>query len=132
MTLIAEFKIYILGTVRMSLLHMVMMRRITLPVVPNIKGTAYIGTASKTYKHKCLCALNRTFAPLCRCARSLYICCPRNAVYYTLSTTISLTPPTHSLHLARCVIFRHQSMILCPNVTNLTPSPQFLQLTVIL
>jgi hypothetical protein len=33
-----------LGTVRMSLLHMIMIRRMTLPVVPNIKGTAYTGT----------------------------------------------------------------------------------------
>jgi len=35
---------YILGTVHMSLLHMIMTRRIILPVVPNMKGTAYTGT----------------------------------------------------------------------------------------
>jgi len=43
-SLIAKFSMYILGTVCMSLLNMIMIRRITLPVVANIKGNAYTGT----------------------------------------------------------------------------------------
>jgi hypothetical protein len=43
-SLIAKLRIYMLGTVRISLLHAIMMITMTLPVVPNIKRTAYIGT----------------------------------------------------------------------------------------
>ena len=42
-SLIAKLVMYILGTVRMSLLHMIMIRRMTLLIVPNIKGNANIG-----------------------------------------------------------------------------------------
>jgi len=42
--LVAKLMMYILGTVRMSLLHMIMIRRMTLLTVPNINGTAYNGT----------------------------------------------------------------------------------------
>ena len=43
-SLIAKLRMYILGTVRVSLLHVIMMKRMTLTVVPNIKVSAYIGT----------------------------------------------------------------------------------------
>jgi len=43
MSLIDKFKMYKLGRVRMSLLHMIMMIRIILPVVPITKGNAYTG-----------------------------------------------------------------------------------------
>jgi hypothetical protein len=42
-SLIAKLRRYILGTVRMSLLDMIMMIRMTFPVVPNIKKIADIG-----------------------------------------------------------------------------------------
>jgi hypothetical protein len=42
-SLIAKLRMYILGRVRMSLLHMIMIRMMTLLIVPNIKGTAYNG-----------------------------------------------------------------------------------------
>ena len=35
-----KLRMYILGTVRTSLLHTIMIRMTILPVVPNIKGTA--------------------------------------------------------------------------------------------
>jgi len=43
-SLISKLRMYILGTVRMSLLNMIMIRRMTLLIVPNINGTAYTGT----------------------------------------------------------------------------------------
>jgi hypothetical protein len=42
-SLIAKLRIYIFGTVRMSLLHVIMIIMKTLPVVPNIKRTTDIG-----------------------------------------------------------------------------------------
>jgi hypothetical protein len=42
-SLIAKIMMYILGTVRMSLLNMIMIRMMTLLVIANIKRTAYIG-----------------------------------------------------------------------------------------
>jgi len=44
-SLIAKLRMYILETVRMSLLNSIMMRMMVLLVVPNIKGTAYTGTS---------------------------------------------------------------------------------------
>jgi len=43
-SLIAKLRMYTLGTVRMSLLHMIMIRRTTLAVVPNIKENTYTGS----------------------------------------------------------------------------------------
>jgi hypothetical protein len=43
-SLIAKLRMYILGTVRIFLLHVIMMMMMTLPVVPNIKRN--IGTES--------------------------------------------------------------------------------------
>jgi hypothetical protein len=42
-SLTAKLKMCILGTVRMSLLHVIMMIMMTLPVVPNIRVTADTG-----------------------------------------------------------------------------------------
>jgi len=42
---IAKLSMYILGTVRMSLLHVIMMIRITLPFVPNINRIADTGNS---------------------------------------------------------------------------------------
>ena len=43
-SLIAKLRMYILGTVRMSLLLMIMTRRMILPVLQNKKATPVIGT----------------------------------------------------------------------------------------
>jgi hypothetical protein len=43
-SLIAKLRMYILGTVRMSLLRMIMIRRMALLLVPNIKENDYIGS----------------------------------------------------------------------------------------
>jgi len=42
---IAKLSMYLLGTVRMSLLHVIMMIGITLPVVPNINRIADTGNS---------------------------------------------------------------------------------------
>ena len=44
-SLIAKLRKYILGTVRMSLLHVIIMIMMILPVVPNIKKTADTGNS---------------------------------------------------------------------------------------
>jgi len=44
-SLIAKLRMYILGTVRMFLLHVIMMIMMMLPVVPNIKRIADIGNS---------------------------------------------------------------------------------------
>jgi hypothetical protein len=43
MSLVAKLRMYILGTVRMFLLHMIMIRRMALTVVPNIKRNENAG-----------------------------------------------------------------------------------------
>ena len=52
-SLVDKLMMYILGTVGMSLLNVIMMRRMTLLVVPNINRTAYTGvsTVFKTQHH---------------------------------------------------------------------------------
>lgn len=47
-SLIDKLRIHILGTVRSSLLNVIRMIRLTMPVVPNIKRTAYAGTYTRS------------------------------------------------------------------------------------
>ena len=88
-SLIAKWRIYILGTVRVSLLHMIRNRRMTLPVVPNIKGNTYTDTwyCIKT-PH-----LTRTWNPQWQNNCNLYFCSLHGTVYYPLNIVLSVTPP---------------------------------------
>jgi hypothetical protein len=65
-SLIAKLRMYILGTVRMSLLNMIMIRRMMLLIVPNVKGNAFNGNwyclkkLSTSYKLKYLWSVSLT------------------------------------------------------------------------
>jgi hypothetical protein len=80
-SLIAKLRMNIFGTVRMSLLHVIMMRRMTLPVVPNIKGNAYIGAW--------YCAKKFELSPFC----SVFLSDPvANLASVTVSVYVSPIP----------------------------------------
>ena len=88
---------HILGTVRVSLLHMVMISRMTLPVVPNIKRIAHTGTwncVQRLEKYPCCCVSLCVPCPNWECNCSLYFCSLHNTGYYHVSTALSLTSPT--------------------------------------
>jgi hypothetical protein len=74
----------------MSLLHMIMMTRMTLPVVPNVKGNTNNGT---WYFLKNSTSYYSTYLWSMSCKCSLYFCSLHNTMYYPLSTDLSLTPP---------------------------------------
>ena len=90
-SLVAKLMMYILGTVRMSLLHMIMMRRMTLLVVLNINRTAYIDICNVLKSQHYFC---KSTCLQCQCNCTLYCCSLHNTVYYPVSTALSLTPPT--------------------------------------
>jgi hypothetical protein len=121
---------YILGTVLICLLHIIMIRRMTLLVVPNIKGKAYIGTwycfkiyTSSSFMSVLPCSSVCLCPCLCTCTQypyncNLYFCSPHNTVYYPLSTPLSLTPPTPFPSLqSLCHISAH------PNTLSLCSDP---------
>ena len=111
----------------MSLLHMIMIRILTLPIAPNIEinTTSAVRTCSVIVRY-CLhfCSFSSSGYLLCFTYIHLWY------LYYPVHTEVPLTPTNTLTSLQTMWTFRDPCHRISPYIMILTPTPHFLQLTV--